>query len=93
MVRRSGVGYEGQARLDCEGEGQEGEMRQGSDGVCIALCIPHVSWANYSAFSAPLRFLYLAFYISSPTHPLQVFVACRQRELLALRCYSLLGRR
>lgn len=43
--------------------------------------------AIYSAFSAPLRLLYLALYISSPTHQLQVFVACRQRELLVLRCY------
>lgn len=33
----------------------------------------------HSAFLATLGFLYLALYISSPTHPLQVFVVCRQR--------------
>ena len=48
---------------------------------CFSIC---------SDFFAPV---YLDFYVSFPTHSLQAFVTCRQRELLALRCYSLLGRR
>lgn len=41
-----------------------------------------------SAFSASV---YLAFYASFPTYLLQVFIACRQKKIIALRCYLLLG--
>ena len=69
------------------GGGDEARKRRSMYCALHASCFV----AIHSAFSASLRFLYLSLYISSPTHPLQVFIACRQRGLLALKCCSLLG--
>ena len=76
--------------------GLGGDEMRATTGVYIKRCIHHVLWPSvqlplpqhlFSCLSlsvpSPLRYL--------PTHPLQVFVACRQGGLLALRCYSLLG--
>ena len=50
LIRRSGIGYEGHAWLDC---GESVELRQKINGVCIALGIRHVLW-SFIQHSLPL---------------------------------------
>lgn len=61
--------------------------------LCSLFCGHQFSFFCFSIYSASSALVCLAFYTSFPIHPLQVFVAYGQKELLALRCYLLLGRR